>query len=245
MTSQDPIALFRLELSAAAQRRLGSSRRRRSFLLPAGLAFAAIVVTGTALAATGWLTGSPAPQSVNSDFQSYPPQLGSHPDSGASVLVASNGDMTLYATTDAEGSYCVVASTPWKRPRTLPDGGTCVPPADAAAPFVAGEVAAQTIPIDEGNASTLSTLVIAGRTADTDASEVSFTAPNGNLVTAQVGSSGFFIASVQMPGSPCAGGDWKPTFTVLDASGNQIDSRQVLLIQADQGVCSSVTYPHP
>lgn len=100
MTTQDPIALFRTQLRAAAERQMISPRRRRRLLFPAGLAFAAIAITGAALAASGWLTGQPAPSSVASDFSGYTPQLGFQPDPGNSVLVAQDGDSSLYATTN-------------------------------------------------------------------------------------------------------------------------------------------------
>ena len=72
--------------------------------------------TAVAATATGWLTGSPAPQSVVSDFGTYAPQLGFDPEPGRAVLVAQDGDVILYATTNKQGSYCLVTSAPWKRP---------------------------------------------------------------------------------------------------------------------------------
>ena len=145
-----------------------------------------LVVLGTAAAATtSWLTGRPAPPSVVSDFRSYTPQLGFHPDPGGAVLVAQDGDVSLYATTNAEGSYCLVVSAPWKRPETLPDGGTCVPRKTAAAPLVAGVV---------GTAPT--TLLVAGRADARRARTIEFVSPHGRLVTRPIGSSGFFVAAL-------------------------------------------------
>jgi hypothetical protein len=105
--------------------RLMGTRRRIAVLAIVTL----LIVIGTAVASTtSWLTGSPAPQSVVSDFGTYTPQLGFNPEPGRAVLVAEDGDISLYATTNKQGTYCLVASAPWKRPEKLADGGTCIPP---------------------------------------------------------------------------------------------------------------------
>jgi len=189
----------------------------------------ALVAIGTATAATtSWLRGSPAPRAVVEDFGSYTPQLGFHPEPGRAVLVAEDGDVALYATTNAEGTYCLVASAPWKRPDKLPDGGTCVPRAEAAAPFIAGLVGASP-----------DSMVIAGRTTSRGARTVRFTDSRGESITRPIGSSGFFVAHVHVSGSPCANGDWSPTFTVLDANGRELTHTKVVLGRAAQlGVCA-------
>ena len=182
----------------------------------------ALVAIGTATAATtSWLRGSPAPPAVVSDFGSYTPQLGFHPDPGRAVLVAEDGDVSLYATTNAEGSYCLVTSAPWKRPETLPDGGTCIPRDQAAAPFVAGLVGASR-----------DSIVVAGRTASRGAHTVRFPGPGGDPVTRPIGSSGFFVAHIQSSGSACANGDWSPTFAVLDANGREMTHTKIALARA-------------
>jgi hypothetical protein len=187
-----------------------------------------LVVLGTAAAATtSWLTGRPAPQAVVSDFGSYTPQLGFHPEPGRAVLVAEDGAVRLYATTNREGTYCLVADAPWKRPEILPDGGTCVPAAQAAAPVVAGLVGASS-----------TTLLIAGRVDDGAAHAIRLTGPDGRLLTWPIGSSGFFVAAVAVSGSPCANGEWKPTFVVVDARGRELTRATILLARpAALGAC--------
>jgi ferric-dicitrate binding protein FerR (iron transport regulator) len=69
MTTTDPIAAFRSELHAAALRQRRSSRRR--LVAAAVVVFVAIVaLTGVATGGVGWLSGTPAPQSVITDFGS-------------------------------------------------------------------------------------------------------------------------------------------------------------------------------
>jgi hypothetical protein len=188
----------------------------------------AVVAIGTATAATtSWLSGSPAPRAVVEDFGSYTPQLGFHPDPGRAVLVAEDGDVALYATTNAEGTYCLVASAPWKRPDKLPDGGTCISRAQATAPFVAGLVG-----------SSPDSMVIAGRTTSRGARTVRFADSRGETITRPIGSSGFFVAHIHFSGIPCANRDWSPTFTVLGANGRELTHTKIALARAAQpGVC--------
>ena len=211
-------------LGEVARSRPRPSPRRRVALA----VLVALVAIGTAAAArTSWLRGSPAPPAVVDDFGSYTPQLGFHPDPGRAVLVAEDGGVSLYATTNAEGGYCLVTSAPWKRPETLPDGGTCIPPGQAAAPLVAGLVGAAP-----------DSLVIAGRTASRGARTVRFSDPGGNPITRSIGSSGFFVAHVRHSGTPCTNGDWSPTFVVLDARGGELSRVKVALARAAQlGAC--------
>lgn len=200
---------------------------------------AAVIVIGTAVAATtSWLTGSPAPQSVVSDFGSYAPQLGFNPEPGQAVMVAADGDIKLYATTNKQGTYCLVVSAPWKRPEKLPDGGLCIPPSQARAPFIAGPVGAS----GNGNQSTY---LIAGRTDDREARAVRFVDPKGNPITIAIGSSGFFIAAVRMVGSACAKGDWNSTFSVLGASGNERMRTTIRLAYSNSPRVCVLTAPHP
>lgn len=170
------------------------------------------VIAALAIAGTGWLTGEPAPPEVVTNFQAYTPQLGFHPDPGKAVLVAQEGQVKLYATTDREDTYCLDLVAPWK-PATVRDGGTCVPKAIASGDFVAGVVGAG--PVSEHGL----TFVVGGRIADSSARSVQFTGLDGNTVTQPLGSSGFFLATVTTS-RPCANGDWSSTFTALDADGN-------------------------
>jgi hypothetical protein len=233
------------EITRAQQRphfisvpRLVRPRRRITALaLVAGL-----LVVGTALAATtNWLTGSPAPKSVVSDFGSYTPQLGFNPDPGSAVLVAEDSNVSLYATTNKQGSYCLVASAPWKRPSELPDGGTCVPPAQASATLIAGLVGASSSQSDGQQ-----TYLIAGRTTDADGRTIRFTDPNGDVITQAIGSSGFFIAAVHTTLPACAQGDWNPIFSVLGADGSELNRATITLAFTNPntpGVCGFAA-PH-
>jgi hypothetical protein len=221
MTTTDPITLFRSELRAAAERQGRRSHRRRLAAV-AAVATAVAAVTGVALGAVGWLTGSPAPPSIVADFGTYTPQLGFHPDPGSSVLVAGAGDSQLYATTNAEGTYCIVASAPWKRPDQNPDGGNCVGQKTAAQPIVAGIV---------GGSSTDSTgnltLLVAGRISVAGAASVNITLPDGSTSNVKLGSSGFFLSKV--PTQLCASGDWSAKLDALDAQGKQLVGSTITL----------------
>jgi hypothetical protein len=212
------------------------SRRRGAVLVLAG----ALVVMGTAASATvTWLTGRPAPPAVARDFGTYAPQLGFHPQPGHAVLVAEDSDISLYATTNDEGSYCLIVSAPWKRPATLPDGGTCIPRAQAAAPLIAGLVGASSPPGEER-----STYLIAGRTDTPRAHTIRFTDRNGEPIARQLGSSGFFVASVHVAESACTSGDWRPTFIVLGANGEELTRATITLSRSlGRGVCQ-FTPPH-
>jgi hypothetical protein len=224
MTTADPIALLRTQLRDAAARRIGGQRRRQKIVIAAALLFAATAIAGIAVAADGWLTGQAAPPSVVADFGSYRPQLGFRPDPGSAVLVAEDGGSSLYATTNAEGSYCVVASAPWKRPATLPDGGSCVGKPTAAQPFVAGVVGGS--PSDPaGNV----TLLVAGRINLPGAAQVSFDSPTGEPISRPLGPNGFFLAAV--PATLCQNGTWTPTFVAHDASGRTLGSSAITIEQ--------------
>lgn len=217
MNIDDALITYRGELVAAAQRwqKARARRRQRLVLLTSALAVAGVIV-GTAIAATGWLVGSPAPQSVVADFGTYTPQLGFHPDPGSAVLVASDGDSHLYATTNAENTYCIAVSTPWRNLGREPDGGTCVLKAFAEQPIVAG--------LPSGTADIL---VLAGRVSVAGAVSVRVTLPDGSSRTIPLGTSGFFISNVQ--GKPCQYGDWSPQFVALDAAGKSIAASTISL----------------
>jgi hypothetical protein len=212
--------------------------RGRRALVP--LVAALVIVVGTATAATtSWLTGSPAPSSVVNDFKSYSTQLGFHPVPGQAVLVAGSHSVSLYATLNREGGYCLIVSAPWKRPEALPDGGTCVTASDAAAAFVAGTLGTSSPP-----GASATTLVVAGRTTNPAARAVRFEDPDGVVRTQRLGSSGFFVATLETPGSPCSRGTWAPTFELLAASGDRLASSTVTLASdRGHGVCQ-FTGPH-
>jgi hypothetical protein len=216
MTAADPIATFRSELRGAAIRQRRSSRRRVVAVGVVALV-AIIALTGVATGGVGWLTGTPAPHSVIADFGTYTPQLGFHPDPGSAVLVASDGDSHLYATTNAEGSYCIAVSTPWRNLGREPDGGTCVSKATAEKPIVAG--------LPSGTADTS---VLAGRVAVAGAVSVRVTLPDGDSRTIPLGTSGFFISNVQ--GKPCQYGDWSPQLVALNAAGNPVAASTIPLL---------------
>lgn len=230
------------------ERRAGGRRARPRLLLVATLAamLAALLVSplGAAIAReiedlSGWLTGTPAPKSVVSDFSSYAPQLGFDPEPGKAVLVARDGsNFILYATTNKQGSYCLVDSTPWKRPSKLADGGTCVQPATATARLVAGLVGANT-------AGTEQIYVIAGRTTDDEARAIRFTDPAGAPIERAIGSSGFFIAAVRTNESACTNGDWAPTFEILGADGEPRASLEITLGSARASGACAFAAPHP
>lgn len=214
---------------------------RRGRVVAIVVALGLLLIGTTVAATTDWLTGSPAPKSVVSDFSGYAPQLDFDPEPGRAVRVAADGDTILYATTNKQGSYCLIASTPWKRPATLPDGGTCIAPARASAPLIAGLVGAAGTPDGE------QIYVIAGRTTDPQAHTILFGDPGGASVTRPIGSSGFFIASIHSDTPACADGDWAPTFALLGADGTQRSSAVITLGTAPDGspgVCIFAA-PHP
>jgi hypothetical protein len=229
-------ALFERVLAAAraeprASARIGRHRRNWSVLVAAALALV-VVSAGLAVTAVGWLSGSPAPPAVVTDFEAYTPQLGFHPEPGSAVLVARDGSISLYATTNREHAYCLVVDTPWKPPQAL-DGGTCVPTAISSAHLVAGIVGAASSRDGGG-----STFVIAGRIDNPAARTIRFTAPDGTVVSRPVGASGFFVAALRAPDPLCARDDWNPTFTGLDATGNKLAQATIPIMHArNRGVC--------
>jgi hypothetical protein len=220
----DSIAAFRIQLRGAAERRIRTHRRRRRIGF-AGFAVAtATACTGITLGATGLFSAAPAPPEVVADFESYTPQLGFHPQSGQAQLVARDGeDFLLYATRNKEGTYCIVASAPWKRPGKLNDGGTCVLKRDATAPIAAGIPAAGAIGEDARG-----TLVVAGRVLDQAAREIRFTSSSGEQIERPLGAGGFFIAALEL--EMCPDRNWEPTFTAVDAGGEEVARASILLV---------------
>ncbi len=140
----DALTTYRGELIAAARRwqKARARRRHRIALVTSALAVAGIIV-GTAIAATGWLVGSPAPKNVKSDFGSYAPQLGFNPEPGKAVLVAHDGPYKMYVTPDKQGGYCTLVATPQYHPGPHGSGGDCGTRRQAAVSFLAGPVGAR------------------------------------------------------------------------------------------------------
>lgn len=229
MNIDDTLTAYRRELVTAAQRwqKSRARRRRRLVFLTSALATAGIIV-GSAIAATGWLVGSPAPRNVKSDFGSYAPQLGFNPQPGKAVLVASQGPYKLYATPNKQGGYCVLVSAPWKRPGPHGEGGDCISREQASLPFSIGMGGAA------GAANGGTRLILVGRTRARDSAHVRFTAPEGKTVMASVGRSGFFIVgfTVHRPAqSTVISGflpgicRWSSAFVALDATGRAVAQR--------------------
>ena len=201
-------------------------------LVFAALAAAVGVTSGIAVAAKQWLGGDPAPAPVVSDFKTYKTQLGFHPDSDKAVAAAQDGAFKLYATTNREGTYCVVVDEPWKH-ADAGDGGVCVPRHDAVFPITAGVVGASS-----------GVSVVAGRVAVDGARTVRFSSPTGDEIERPLGPSSFYVAGVQTA-NRCPATNWKPTFSAFDAEGRELLSSQILLEQVDRYGCGgAATAPH-
>jgi hypothetical protein len=229
----DALTAYRGELIASAQRwqKARARRRHRIALATSALAVAGIIV-GTAIAATGWLVGSPAPKNVKSDFGSYAPQLGFNPEPGKAVLVARHGPYKMYVTPDKQGGYCTLIATPHYHPGPHGSGGDCGTRQQAAVSFSAGPVGPG-VPMRNGGVR----VVVAGRTRNKAATHVRFTTPDGKTATAPIGTSGFFITDItskrqlfnilglqggRLPKPLC---HWTTTFVLLDSSGRHLTHR--------------------
>jgi hypothetical protein len=202
------------------------------------LALLAVPSFGVARDVIDWVRGEPAPQSVVDEFGTYAPQLGYQPDSGGAVLVAvDEGDVRLYSTKNDKGSYCLLLRAPG---RPSGDGGTCIQPKWAAEPLIAGTLGSAAGDDDS------STQFIGGRSDHPAARSIRFTDPEGRTISRPIGFDGFFVASVRVPWSVCGAGDWRPTFIVLDANGDEVARAPITLLFSypSKGVCGSVP-PHP
>lgn len=223
MNIDNALSAYRGDLVAASQRwhKSRARRRRRLVFLTSALAAAGIIV-GTAIAATGWLVGAPAPPNVKSDFGSYAPQLGFNPQPGKAVLVAGKGPYKLYATPNEQDGFCTLLSDPWYHPGPHGEGGDCISRKQASVAFWAG-------PYGIGHAAQGGTrVVIVGRARKGAAARVHFNYPGGKSASARIGRSGFFIVPITInhpiftglqPGAICR---WSSTFVVLDAKGRAI-----------------------
>ena len=213
-------------------------RRRLVLVAAAALALLAAPSYGIAREVIEWVQGEPAPRSVVQEFDSYAPQLGYRPDAGGAILIAvEGGDVRLYSTKNDKGSYCLVLRAPG---RPSGDGGTCIKPAWAAAPLIAGMLGSTA---DDGDSSTK---FIGGRSDHPDARSIRFADPAGRAISRPIGFDGFFVASVDVPRSACGAGDWRPEFVVLDARGEEVARAEITLLfsHPSPGVCSWVP-PHP
>lgn len=225
MSIDHALAARRRELVQAAGRwqEARERRRRRLLLTTVALGLAGVIV-GTAIAAGGWLVGSPAPRSVKADFGSYAPQLGFNPEPGKAVLAARSGPYKMYETPDKQGGFCLLLVTPSYHPGPQGSGGDCYPRQFAAKQFWGGPWGVPR-PLHNGGVR----VVVAGRTRIRAATAVRFTTPNGKAVTVPVASNGFFITSVissrplfivlGVRNGLCR---WTSTFTVLDKSGHEL-----------------------
>lgn len=216
------------------------ARRRKRLVLAgvAALALLAIPSYGVARDMIDWVRGEPAPQSVVDEFGTYAAQLGYQPDSGGAVLVAvDEGHVRLYSTKNDKGSYCLLLRAPG---RPSGDGGTCIQPTWAAEPLIAGTLGSSAGDDDS------STQFIGGRTDHPAARSIRFTDPDGQTISRPIGFDGFFVVSVRVPRSACGAGDWRPTFVVLDATGDVVARAAITLLFSypAQRVCSFVP-PHP
>lgn len=218
MNIDDALTAYRGDLVRAAERwQKGRARRRRRLMLLTSALAAAGVIVGAAIAASGWLVGSPAPRNVKADFGSYAPQLGFNPRPGRAKLVARDGAYKLYATTNEQGGYCILIVTPEYHPSPHGEGGDC---AGRDHRFV--EATAHPGPGLGGR------LVLFGHTTARAAATVRFTTPDGSFGTADVGASGFFIVRTDVPSSIICRAAiqpavwWRPALTVLDRRGRRL-----------------------
>lgn len=220
------IAAVRAELLRAGVRRCRAHRRRRRVALATATLLILAISAGITLAASGLLIGSPAPAEVVEDFDSYATQLGYHPQSGRARLVAADGDFLLYATTNRQGTYCIVTSAPWRRPGKLTgDGGVCVPPKKAAEPIAVGVTGASAA----GGRGEM-TLVVVGRVRDQHARTIDFADAGGEPIERRLGAQGFFVVGVR---HSCTGESWSPTFEATDAKGNVVAKAKITLTYVD------------
>lgn len=221
-----------------ARRRQRRSHGRLLLVAAAVVALLAAPSYGVARTMIEWVRGEPAPPAVVNEFESYAPQLGYQPDRDGAILVALEGkDVRLYSTKNDKGSYCLVLTAPGG-PRG--DGGTCIQPAWAAEPLIAGTLGTA------GGGNAASTQFIAGRTTDREVRTVEFADPAGTPIVRPIGYDGFFVAAVRVPWAACGAGDWRPAFVLRDAAGEEVGRADITLLfsHPGKGVCGFVP-PHP
>lgn len=239
---RDELLLRILEQPTSAARRRHRRRPRSRLLLAAAVAAVLLAAPAYALGRTvvDWVIGDPAPPAVVEDFGKYTPQLGFNPEPGKAVVVAKNGDVALYVTTNKQGTWCFIVSTRF-------DGGTCASRAIAAAPVVAGVAGSGVVGADG-----LRQLIVIGRVQDERARAVTFTGPDGATVTRRLGLGGFFVATVPAAtasGALCPQDGWAPTFTFTGADGESVRRATIRLVFAhgdgDARVCQFPSLAQP
>jgi hypothetical protein len=211
-------------------RRHSFGRRRSLRLVALGVLVAAAIGSGVA-AAKQWLLGQPAPPPVVADFNAYTTQLGFHPNAGKAFFAAEDGVYKLYATSNREGTYCVVVDEPWKH-ANAGDGGTCVAKRDAGFPITAGVVGASS-----------RVQVVAGRVTVDGARSVRFTDSTGASIERQLGAGGFYIAGVHSAAG-CPSNDWNPTLVAVDGEGRELARSRIVLETVDRFGCGWASAPH-
>jgi hypothetical protein len=228
----ESLLAFRRELRDAAIRRIARRKRRLRLGLMAIVLLLAALGAGITVAATHWL-GEPAPAQVVDDFEAYTPQLGFNPDARGARLVARADDISLYATTTRQGTYCTVVGVPWRDGKTMGDGGSCVTRATVAEPIAAGvRDVGRRGDDDEGpGLRARVTLAIVGKVADPNARAVRFEGFYGEEVERAVGQQGFFVAGVEAV--ICPEKSWTPTFVALDDDGEEIARAAINLIHVN------------
>jgi hypothetical protein len=233
-TQANAILELRAELRRVASREAASRRRRRRLAGTAAL-FVAAVGTSLSIAGTGWLTGEAAPPAVVTDFKAYAPQLGFHPEPGKAVLVAQDDPVKLYATTNREGTYCLVVDEPWKH-ANAGDGGSCIDRKAAASPITAWVLGISAM-TREGEA----TMVVAGRIGLDGARSVRFDDPAGIHIERPLGPSGFYvsafrakvpIAVVRPEGVICPEKQWLPSFAAVGGGGETLARVTIPLLRS-------------
>lgn len=161
------------------------------------------------------------------------------------MFVAQDGPIKLYATTNREGTYCLVVDAPWKH-ANAGDGGSCVDMKAAAKPLTAWVVGLSALS-KTGEA----TIVVAGRVDSADARTVRFDDPAGAPVERRIGSSGFYIAAihgkppiavVRPEGVTCPANGWKPTFVAMGADGESVSRASIPLMESP--MCASTSSGH-
>jgi hypothetical protein len=192
-----------------------ATARRTLVLALAVVVLGAVPTFAVGRGIVGWLGGEPAPREIVTNLESYTPQLGFDPEPEKTVLVASDGPVHLYVTSNRQGTYCFVVSTRL-------DGGTCMPASIANAPIVAGFVGGDGEHRTKG-------LVVIGRVRDPRAQSVRFDAPDGTRVVRNIGLGGFFVAvaPAESPIAACDDRGWSPTFSFYGPLGDEIASATI------------------
>jgi hypothetical protein len=158
-------------------------------------------------------------------------------------LVARADEISLYATTTRQGTYCTAVGTPWRDGKTMGDGGSCVTRETVAEPIAAG---VRDVGPREGDGHVK--LAIVGRVADREIHTVRFHGFSGEVIERPVGERGFFVAGADA--KICPDETWTSTFVGLDADGREVARADIMLIDVrtpKKGwppVCGFAVGPH-